>query len=145
MTLKPVLRKKCSKFVIDLELRRLYMVEPVFSWVIHSWEILNAIKNQKLNIDGGIVKGSLNTVNNIIRLERRTLPLRFIQYLRKLILKSLLTAIPDWYFPTLITPVSFTHLFPMHLFSTPWKHQKTLWFSDVLRRYRNVALVTNEF
>ena len=91
------------------------------------------------------MKGSLNTVNNIIRLERRTLPLRFIQYLRKLILKSLLRAIPDWYFPTLITPVSFTHLLPTHVFSTPWKHQKTLWFSDVLRRYRNVALVTNEF
>ena len=72
------------------------------------------------------MKGSLNTVNNIIRLERRTLPLRFIQYLWELLLKSLLRAIPDCYFPTLITPVSFTHLFPMHLFSNSWKHQKTL-------------------
>ena len=25
------------------------------------------------------------------------------------------------------------HLFPMHLFSTPWKHQKTLRFSDVFK------------
>ena len=24
-----------------------------------------------------------------------------------------------------------THSLPMHPFSTPWKHQKTLWFSDV--------------
>ena len=24
-----------------------------------------------------------------------------------------------------------THLFPIHLFSTPWKHQKTVRFSDV--------------
>ena len=27
-----------------------------------------------------------------------------------------------------------THLFLMHLFSTPWKHQETLWFSDIFRR-----------
>ena len=26
-----------------------------------------------------------------------------------------------------------THSFPMYPFSTPWKHQKTLWFSDVFR------------
>ena len=26
-----------------------------------------------------------------------------------------------------------THFFPMHPFSTPWKHQKTLRFSDVFR------------
>ena len=26
-----------------------------------------------------------------------------------------------------------THLFPMHPFSTPWKHQKTLSFSDLFR------------
>ena len=28
-----------------------------------------------------------------------------------------------------------THLFPMHPFSTPWKHQKTLLFSDDFRRF----------
>ena len=27
-----------------------------------------------------------------------------------------------------------THLFPMQPFSTPWKHQQTLQFSDVFRR-----------
>ena len=26
-----------------------------------------------------------------------------------------------------------THSFPMHLFSTPWKHQKIVRFSDVSR------------
>ena len=26
-----------------------------------------------------------------------------------------------------------THLLPMHLFSTPWKHQKTIRFSDAFR------------
>ena len=36
-----------------------------------------------------------------------------------------------------------THSFPMHPFSTPWKHQKTLRFSDVLRRQRKDALGTN--
>ena len=29
--------------------------------------------------------------------------------------------------------VQLTHSFPMHPFSTPWKHQKTLRFSDVFR------------
>ena len=28
---------------------------------------------------------------------------------------------------------SLTHLFPMHPFSTTWKHQKILWFSDVFK------------
>ena len=32
------------------------------------------------------------------------------------------------------------HLLPMHPFSTPWKHQKTLWFSDVLRGWGKGAL-----
>ena len=36
-----------------------------------------------------------------------------------------------------------THFFPMHLFSTPWKHQKTLLFSDVFRGYRKAALGRN--
>ena len=31
----------------------------------------------------------------------------------------------------------------MHPFSTPWKHQKTLWFSDVFKGYRKGALGTN--
>ena len=26
-----------------------------------------------------------------------------------------------------------THLFPMHSFSIPWKHQKTKQFSDIFR------------
>ena len=26
--------------------------------------------------------------------------------------------------------ITLTRLFPMHPFSTPWKHQKNLWFSD---------------
>ena len=38
---------------------------------------------------------------------------------------------------------SLTHLFPMYPFSTPWKNQKTVRFSDVLRGYRNGALGTN--
>ena len=32
----------------------------------------------------------------------------------------------------------------MHPFSTPWKHQKTLRFSNVFRGYRKGALETNE-
>ena len=36
-----------------------------------------------------------------------------------------------------------THSFPMHPFSTPWKHQKTLRFSDVFRGQRKGALGTN--
>ena len=32
----------------------------------------------------------------------------------------------------------------MQPFSTPWKHQKTLWFSDVFRGYIKGALGTNE-
>ena len=38
---------------------------------------------------------------------------------------------------------SLTHSFPMHLFSTPWKHQKTVRFSDVFRRYRKGTLGIN--
>ena len=37
-----------------------------------------------------------------------------------------------------------THLYPMHPFSAPWKHQKSLWFSDVFRRWRKGALGTSE-
>ena len=29
--------------------------------------------------------------------------------------------------------VILTHSFPIHPFSTPWKHQKTLWFSHIFR------------
>ena len=36
-----------------------------------------------------------------------------------------------------------THSFPMHSFSTPWKHQKTVRFSDVFRGWRKGALGTN--
>ena len=39
-------------------------------------------------------------------------------------------------------PYWLTHSSPMHLFSTPWKHQKT-WFSDVFREQRKGALGTN--
>ena len=35
------------------------------------------------------------------------------------------------------------YLFPMNVFSTPWKYQKTLVFSDVFRRWRKSALGTN--
>ena len=35
-----------------------------------------------------------------------------------------------------------THSFPVHPFSTPWKHQKTLRFSDVFRGQRKGALRT---
>ena len=38
---------------------------------------------------------------------------------------------------------SLTHSFRMHPFSTPWKHQKTLRFSDVFRGWRKDALGTN--
>ena len=34
---------------------------------------------------------------------------------------------------TCIIRYTLTHLFPMHPFSKPWKHQKTLRFSDVFR------------
>ena len=36
-----------------------------------------------------------------------------------------------------------THLFPMHPFSAPWKHQKTWRFSDVFKGERKGALGTN--
>ena len=36
-----------------------------------------------------------------------------------------------------------THLFPIHPFSTSWKHQKTSGFSDVFRGWRKAALETS--
>ena len=39
--------------------------------------------------------------------------------------------------------LSLTRLFPMHPFSTPWKHQKTLQFSDVFMGYRKGASGAN--
>ena len=36
-----------------------------------------------------------------------------------------------------------TYSLPMHPFSTHWKHQKTVGFSDVFRGYRKDALTTN--
>ena len=36
-----------------------------------------------------------------------------------------------------------THLLPMHFFSNPWKHQKTVRLSDVFRVQRKGALGTN--
>ena len=37
---------------------------------------------------------------------------------------------------------SLTHLFPMHPFSTPWKHQTIVWFSDVFRGLRKGCIGT---
>ena len=39
--------------------------------------------------------------------------------------------------------VLLTHLFPMHPFSIPWKHQKPVRFSKVLKRRKKGALATN--
>ena len=36
--------------------------------------------------------------------------------------------------PSFSSPFCWTHLLPMHPFSNPWKHQKSLRFSDVFRR-----------
>ena len=36
--------------------------------------------------------------------------------------------------------VLLTRLFPMHPFFTPWKHQKTVQFSDVFRGRKRVHL-----
>ena len=36
-----------------------------------------------------------------------------------------------------------THLFPVHPFSSPQEHQKTVLFSDVFREWRKGALGTN--
>ena len=38
-----------------------------------------------------------------------------------------------WRSETFLLPKEVGALFPMHPFSTPWKHQKTLTFSDVFR------------
>ena len=38
-----------------------------------------------------------------------------------------------WCFISQRCSSSLIHLFPMHPLSNPWKHQKTLWFSDVFR------------
>ena len=37
----------------------------------------------------------------------------------------------------------YTHVFPMHLFFTPWKNQKTFQFSGFFRGLRKGALGTN--
>ena len=42
-----------------------------------------------------------------------------------------------------LTRKKVAHLFPMHLFSAPWEHQKTVSFSDVFRSWRKGALETN--
>ena len=39
--------------------------------------------------------------------------------------------------------VLLTHLFPMHPFPIPWKHQKTIRFSKVSKRRKKGALATN--
>ena len=39
-----------------------------------------------------------------------------------------------WLFTWILVVNALTHLFPMHPFSTPWKHQETLRFSDVYTR-----------
>ena len=44
------------------------------------------------------------------------------------IYQSFFTSFEDYIFFQLLT-----HLFPMHSFSTPWKHQKTFRFSDVFK------------
>ena len=47
-----------------------------------------------------------------------------------------------WVLDKIFQPM-LTHLFPMHPFSTRWKHQKTVRFSDVFRGQRRGALGTN--
>ena len=60
-------------------------------------------------------------------------------------LKSVLTQAFLVNFLVKKNPVNLTHLFPMHRFSTPWKHQKTLTltFSDAFRGYKKGTLRTN--
>ena len=48
-----------------------------------------------------------------------------------------------WMLSHLWMLILLTHLFPMHLFSNPWKHQKILRLSNVFRRCREGALGTN--
>ena len=43
---------------------------------------------------------------------------------------------------SLLYEIRLTHLFSMRFFSTPWKHQKTLRFSDIFRFKRKDALRT---
>ena len=42
-----------------------------------------------------------------------------------------------------VSSLQITHSYPMHPFSTPWKHQKTLRFSDNFRSQRKSALGMN--
>ena len=49
----------------------------------------------------------------------------------------------DDFYLKYITMTTLTHSFPMHPFSTPWKHEKTVRFSDVFREQRKGALGTN--
>ena len=49
----------------------------------------------------------------------------------------------DDFYLKYITMTTLTHSFPMHPFSTPWKHQKTVRFSDVFREQRKGALGAN--
>ena len=37
----------------------------------------------------------------------------------------------DWVLNTPLVPAKLTHLFPMHPFSTPWKHQKTGYITGI--------------
>ena len=60
----------------------------------------------------------------------------FIEHLRCLLLLLINDGEVD-------SVTALTHSFPMHPFSTPWKHQKTLRFSDVFRGQKKCAFGTN--
>ena len=51
--------------------------------------------------------------------------------------------ITDIIFVIILLSLLLTHSFLIHPFSTPWKHQKTLRFSDVFRGQRMAVLGTN--
>ena len=48
-----------------------------------------------------------------------------------------------WLISNIMKNSCLTHLFTMYSFSNSWKHQKTLWFSDIFGGYRKSALGTN--
>ena len=50
---------------------------------------------------------------------------------------------PYYHKDFLVLQKHLTHLFPMNPFSTPWKHQKTVRFSDVFWGYGKGALGTD--
>ena len=106
-------------------------INPIILWHLHINRTLNipVLSNASYQSKTPTKNNKLIIINKIVRI-RQLLLILFIHiaFYNQIKLRFYLT-----------------HLFLMHPFSTPCKHQQNLWFSNILKGQRKGVLGTNGF